>query len=147
MKTQWREELWNKIDWCMCELEQERLSRAFHVADNLVLKTAGRGGSRQESVTVLEEGVCSLFWMKVKTLWRKVAGHAGWGRVGLVNSSRLEKGWVNGRRRGLTQPAGCRGGEKSDSRWSECVGSCKGGGEGGGVEGAACVSGRVDMNG
>lgn len=26
------------------------------------------------------------------TVWRKVAGHAGWGRVGLVNSSRLEKG-------------------------------------------------------
>lgn len=25
-------------------------------------------------------------------VWRKVSGHAGWGSVGRVNSSRLEKG-------------------------------------------------------
>lgn len=82
-------EPWNKIYWCLSELELECLSRAFHAADCVPLLPAGRG--KKERLCRRREGAPSLLNESQVAVWRKVAGRAGWGRVGLVNSSRVEK--------------------------------------------------------
>lgn len=84
-------ELWNKIYWCMRELELEWLSRAFHAADCVPLLPAGRVGEARKSGCVGGGCAPALLNERQVVVWRKVAGHAGWGRVGPVTSSRVEK--------------------------------------------------------
>lgn len=85
-------EPWNKIYWCMSELELKWLSRAFHAADCVPLLPAVESErGKKEQLCWRREGAPSLLNESQVVVWRKVAGRAGWGRVGLVNSSRVEK--------------------------------------------------------
>lgn len=85
-------ELWNKIYWCLSELELEWLSRAFHAADCVPLLAAAESArGKKGRLCWRREGAPSLLNESQVVVWRKVAGRSGWGRVGLVNSSRVEK--------------------------------------------------------
>lgn len=93
-------EPWNKIYWCMSELELEWLSRAFHAADCVPLLPAGRVREARKSGCVGGGRVLLLSWMKVKSLcgekWLDVLGGAGWASSTVAG---WKKGWVNGLRR------------------------------------------------
>lgn len=54
-----------------------------------VVTESGRG--KKGRLCWRREGAASLLNESQVVVWRKVAGRAGWGRVGLVNSSRVEK--------------------------------------------------------